>query len=244
MPRHIKQVRFALKNIVYPSETAISAIAVSLSSGSSTLTPGPYPSKKYGRPGPTPYVLLCNPRPKLPESIKYADRHPLLKTSALSYDLRDPTPTATTTHKNHPLSIETLHEPAFIPPLSHITITSSYLPWTIKVAPSSSPCITIQDILTSIYSALRTNITSTEFQLLPSDHDRKRAIHAYERRYRRLQRRIRGEFLKASQAEKRGGMKRVDFLMGYTKFLGISRKGSSNDEWNLRVGSSTSTMEP
>jgi hypothetical protein len=38
-------------------------------------------------------------------------------------------------------------------------------------------------------------------------------------------------------------MKRVDFLMGHTKFLGISSKGcQSNDQWHLHVASCR-TME-
>ena len=252
MSKHTKHVRFAPQNIVYPPETSISAIAVSLSSPSSSSSgssiSSSHRSKKDGLPGPTPYVFLCAPQPKALEPVKYGRHvcHPLLEMSAITYDLRDPISTAKTVHNNHSLFTENIHESAFIPPLSHTTITSSYLPWTIKVYASNGSYITSQDILTSIYSTLRTNITPTEFQLLPSQHHRNRATRTYERRYRRLRHQLRSEIVgdselsKASQSEKRAGMKRVDFLMGYTRFLGISNKGCQcDDEWNLHVASST-----
>ena len=232
-----KRVRFATQNIVYPPETSISAIAVSFSSRSSTLSP--YPSKKDGLPGPTPYMFICNPGQA---SVKYASRHgchPLLQPSAITYDLRDRISTAASTHNHHSLSTETLRESAFVPSRSYITIVSSYLPWTIKVYASNGSYITLQDILTSIYSDLRTNITPAEFQLLPSKHHRSRATRAYEQRYRRLRRQLPSEreSHKASESEKRAGMKRVDFLMSHTKFLGIGWQ--RGDEWTLRIASPT-----
>ena len=226
-----KRVRFATQKIVYPPERSISAIAFSFSSPPShsrspTGSSSPYSPKTGGLPGPTPYVFNLNPGPKLLAPVKYAGRHgchPLLEPSAITYDLRDRVSTASTTHNHHSLPTATLHESAFVPSRSYITITSSYLPWTIKVYASNGSYITLQDILTSIYSDLRTNITPTEFKLLPSKHHRNRATRAYEQRYRRLRRQLPGErtYHKASESEKRTGMKRVDFLMSHTKFLGI-----------------------
>jgi hypothetical protein len=37
------------------------------------------------------------------------------------------------------------------------------------------------------------------------------------------------------EEEKSGGMKRVDFLMGHTRFLGISNSGRWLEEWQLHV---------
>ena len=243
--RHAKQVRFAPQNTVYPPEWSISAIALSFSPGSlssRSSNSSSDSSKENGPPGP--YVFL--PRQQLSEPLKSVDRHPFLELSAITYDLRDPVSTARTTCDNHWLSIESLHQSAFTPFLSHLTIISSYLPWTIKVNASNASYITPQDIFTSIHSFFRTNITPTEFQLLPSHHHRKRATRAYQQRYRRLRllssSKISGNNVsnKASQLEKHAGMKRIDFLMGYTKFLGISNKGCrSNDEWHLQVAPST-----
>lgn len=248
MSRNTKQVRFAPQNIFYPPETSISAITVAFSSSSSSSTSGSslslYPSKTDGLPGPTPYVFFRTPQQKLQEPADRHRCHPLLQTSAITYDLRDPIFTATTTHTNNRLSIETLRQSAFTPSLSHITITSSYLPWTIKVYASNAPYLTLQDVLSTIHSAFRTNITPAEFQLLPSHHHRTRAARAYQQRYRRLRHQIGSntDNNKTSELEKHAGMKRVDFLMGHTKFLGISSlsKGYQPDEqWYLHVASST-----
>lgn len=253
MSRHVKQVRFAPQNTIYPPETSISAIAVSFSvcssSSRSSVSTESYPLKTDGVPGPSSYLSLRDPRQKRPPLIKYPDQHschPLLEMSAITYDLRDPVFTATTTHNTHRLSADALQQSAFIPFLSHITITSSYLPWSIQVYASNATYITLQDILTSIHTFFRTNITPTEFHLLPSHHHRRRATRAYQQRYRRLRHQLCNEtggnsdISQASQSEKRAGMKRVDFLMGYTKLLGISSKGCQPDkEWDLHVTSST-----
>lgn len=253
-----KHVRFATQKIVYPPKSSLTPIAVSFSSpapsssslySKSSSTSSPYPSRTDGArlPGPTPYAFMCSPGQKLllPPVTKYAGRHgchPLLEQFAITYDLRDRVSSATITRNNHSLSTETLHDSAFLPSRSYITIISSYLPWTIKVYASNGSYITLQDILTSIHSDLRTNITPTEFQLLPSQHHRNRATRAYEQRYGRLLiRQLPGEggesYHKASESEKRDGMKRVDFLMSYTKFLGIGWQ--RGNEWKLHVASPT-----
>ena len=252
MSSQVKHVRFAPDNIIYPPETSISAIAVSFLpsslSTSSRSSWSSYSSKpvSHGLPGPTPYVFLRTPRQQVRETGNRHVCHLFLETSAITYDFRDPISTARTTHNNQRLSIESLRQSAFIPSLSHATITSSYLPWTIKVYASNASYITLQDVFSSIHSVLRTNITSAEFHLLPSHHHRERAVRAYERRYRRLRHQPHSDFSsdnqinKESESEKRAGMKRIDFLMGHTKFLGISCIGCQpNDEWNLHVASST-----
>ena len=238
-----KRVRFSPQKMVYPPEASISAIAVSFSSSSRSSTSSPSSPITDGLPGPTPYVFTFYPGPKLLAPVKYAGHgcHPLLEPSAITYDLRDLAFTATITHNHQSLSIETLHESAFLPSRSYITIISSYLPWTIKVYASNGSYITLQDVLTCIYSDLRINITPTEFELLPFPHHRNRATRAYEQRYRRLRRHLPSEneyrHDKASESEKRAGMKRVDFLMSHTKFVGIEWKCA--DEWNLHVASPT-----
>lgn len=242
MSAQVKHVRFAPENIIYPPEKYISEITAVpfLPSSSSTSSYSSNPDTDTGSllPGPTPYVFLPTPRQQLREKFIC---HPFLKTSAITYDLRDPIST-----QSQRLSTETLRQPAFIPPLSRTTITSSYLPWTIKVYAFNSSYITLQDVFSSIHSILRTNITPDEFLLLPSHHHRERAIRAYQQRYRRLRHLSHSDNNKESESEseKRAGMKRVDFLMGHTKFLGISCVGCQpNDEWNLHLASSTVDLE-
>ena len=170
-------------------------------------------------------------------STQYAglvNAHPLLNTT-LAYDLMEH-PSTITTSNNYSLSNRTFREPATTPPLPFLTIRSIHLPWFINVYASNGSYVTLADVFESIYDTLRTNITSAEFNMFSSEDDKRRATQAYEKRYRRLPRNT-----TAYNKEKRGGMKRVDFLMGHTKFLGISNNNSYlPDEWQLRVARSIS----
>ncbi|KAF8811420.1 hypothetical protein BYT27DRAFT_7208559 [Phlegmacium glaucopus] len=152
---------------------------------------------------------------------------PILKPQ-ITYDLMEH-PSTIMTRNNYSLSPRTFREPATTPPLPFLTITSIHLPWTIKVYASNGSYVTLEDVFDCMYRSLRTNITSGEFKMFPRPEDQRRATRAYEQRYRRLRNN------RAYDEEKRGGMKRVDFLMGRTKFLGISNSSRRPDEWQLRV---------
>jgi hypothetical protein len=136
---------------------------------------------------------------------------------------------STITLNNYPLSSRLLVELATTPPLPALSITSIHLPWIINVRASNSSYVTVEDLFHSVYYSLRTNITTHEFDLLPHQMDRKRATRAYEQRYRRFRSNS------AHDEEKRGGMKRIDFLMGRTRFHSISNTGHRSDEWRLNV---------
>jgi len=219
-----KTVRFAYKNAFYSPQNPVS----SLPAVSTPITP---PSTGYGLPGPSPYPLSYPPQAQPATSVKYAGpihAHRLLDTSAVTYDLMEH-PSVIMTRNNYSLSTPTLREQATTPPLPFLTITSIHLPWVIKVYASNGVYVTLEDIFDSIYRTLRTNITNAEFNMFSTQDDRRRATRAYEKRYRRL-----GN-TRAYEEEKRGGMKRVDFLMGHTTFLGISNSSRRPDEWQLRV---------
>ena len=218
-----KTVHFASKDIFYsPPPNPVSALS---------LTPITPPSTSYGLPGPSPYELSYSPQHPI-KSVQYpgpVHAHPLLDTSTVTYNLMDH-PSTIMTPNNHSLSTRTLLEQATNPPVKFLTISSLHLPWTIKVYASNGSYVTLQDIFDSIYRNLRTNITNDEFNLFSTKDDQRRATRAYENRYRRLR------DTKAYEEEKRGGMKRVDFLMGHTKLLGISKTPTGRpDEWQLHV---------
>jgi hypothetical protein len=147
--------------------------------------------------------------------------------SAVTWDLMDHPSMITRNH--HSISSRTVCEPATNPPLGFITITTPYLPWTIKVHASNGSYITLENVFDAIYRSLRTNITTSEFNSFSSQNDQRRATRAYEQRYRRQR------STRIYEEEKRGGMKRVDFLMGHSRFLGISNTGHRPDEWQLNV---------
>ncbi|KDR74671.1 hypothetical protein GALMADRAFT_25313, partial [Galerina marginata CBS 339.88] len=140
--------------------------------------------------------------------------HRYLEISAISWNLLDPPITITRHHRSIPNHI--LCEPATNPPLAFITISSQHLPWSIEVHASRRAYITLEELFNAVYYSLRTNITKSEFESLPSQTDRRRATRAYERRYRRF------HSTTTYHAEKYGGMKRIDFFMGHSCFLGVS----------------------
>ena len=216
-----KKVRFAYQNFFYSPRHPVSSLP------SAPITP---PSTGYGVPGPSPYTLPYHHRnhsmPALQAS--HVRLHPLLDTSAVIYDLIEH-PSTILTHNNYSLSVRTLREPATTPPLPFITITSIHLPWVTKVYASNGAYVTLEDVFDSIYRNLRTNITAAEFNLFQRHEDQRRATRAYEKRYRRLYN------TRAYETEKRGGMKRIDFFMGHTKFLGLFNSSHRPDEWQLRV---------
>ena len=219
-----KKVRFAYKNLFYSPRHTVSSPSPP---APAPITP---PSTGYGLPGPSPYVLSYAPQNQT-TSVPYAGLvyvHPLLDSSSVTYDLMEH-PSTILTRNNYSLSVRTFREPATTPPLSFLTITSIHLPWIIKVYASNALYVTLEDVFDSIYRNLRTNITSAEFNLFSKQDDQRRATRAYEKRYRRHRN------TRAYEEEKRGGMKRVDFLMGHTKFLRLSNSSRHPDELQLRV---------
>ena len=219
-----KKVRFAYKNLFYsPRQT--------VSSPTPVPTPITPPSTGYGLPGPSPYVVsYASSNPPM-SSVPYASHiyaHPILDSSSITYDLIEH-PSTILTHNGYSLSVRTFREPATTPPLPYLTVTCIHLPWTIKVYASNAVYVSLEDVFDSIYRNLRTNITGAEFNLFSKQDDQRRATRAYEKRYRRHRN------TRAYEEEKRGGMKRVDFLMGHTKFLGLSNNSRHPDEWQLRI---------
>jgi hypothetical protein len=205
---HPKTVRFAYKNFFYSPQNPVATSPAHI----------PPPSIGYGLPHALPY----------PPSTTSVHAHPLLDASAITYDVMEH-PSTITTLNNYSLSTRTLREQATTPPLPFLRITSIHLPWSIKVYASNGLFVTLEDVFDSIYRTLRTNITNAEFNMFSTQDDQRRATRAYEKRYRRLRN------TRAYEEEKRGGMKRVDFLMNHTRFLSISNSSRLPDEWQLRV---------
>lgn len=223
-----KHVRFSRTKLVHsPATPPMSFASLSPASSNAPLTP---PVIAHGLPGPSPYGLafkstyssLPPPQPKYPAHIR---PHPLLDSSSMFFDMREH-PSYITYHQA-PLSSRMLSESAFTQPIRTITITTAHLKLTIRISASNGSYLTLRDVLDGMYNALRKNITPAEFNALPTPKDRQRATREYENRYRRLR------SSSAYEEEKRQGMKRVDFLMGMTRFVGLSSSGHGPDSWVL-----------
>ncbi|KAG6917083.1 hypothetical protein DXG01_003972 [Tephrocybe rancida] len=223
-----KHVRFSRTNMVHSPPTPdtpppLSNSSFSPASSSSLPTPPSYPTIL---PGPLPNAALYQ-RPPMPKSVR---AHALLQFSTsplLNVDLRHPPSTITSHHQGIPL--RDFAEPATQPPLSSLTILVPHLPWTVTVYPShpSQGYVSVNDVLEELYHSLRTNITARDYAALPSEKARRQVSLAYEQRYKR----VRGT--RDYEDEKQRGVLRVDFLMGRTRFMGLSSNERGAGVWLL-----------
>ncbi|KAF8172979.1 hypothetical protein K438DRAFT_1611256 [Mycena galopus ATCC 62051] len=145
----------------------------------------------------------------------------------LTYDISLP-PSSISTHYIG-VSSAGFVESAAYPPQSCITLVTPHLPWSIVVPASNGSYVTVGDVLSTLHSGLRVNVTPTEFAALGTLKLQRRVSTAYQRRYEQR----RG--LRGYAEEKAQGVKRVDFLMGFTKFLGISPTSGGSDVWQLNI---------
>ena len=179
-----------------------------------------YPSRRYepfqGRP-------LAAPVP--PPSLRPGQIHHYLSTaSSFNYDLSLPPETVAHDYR---LPIQFLSEYATYPPVTHMQISIPYLPWRIPVH-ATRAYVSIEDVLNALYVSFRKNIGQGDYAIL-SPSAQHRVKEAYERRCRRSNRDPRMQ-----DWERRGGVKRIDFLMDRKCFRGLTRT-SMPDVWQLEV---------
>lgn len=119
-----------------------------------------------------------------------------------------------------------LGDPATTPAMSHIYLTSDLLPWYFEVKGSQTDGtvpVTVPHILNTLYKKLQTRITTTEWDSLSKDAQDFVARAFYTRINR-----IRTQGLSLSEEQLKKGVKRLDFLDGKTKLLGVS---ANPDKW-------------
>ncbi|KAF5372540.1 hypothetical protein D9758_005292 [Tetrapyrgos nigripes] len=201
-----KHVRFAASPTYYPSST-----------------PTYMPSKKHHyfpqytapyshKPYPTSTSTYSSRTPRIHSLLAYSF-HP-----TLYFDVRLPLSVAIT-FSSPRLSTRSLSESATDPPVSSMTLYIPHITWSIIVAPSNGLFITVADVVNAIYYTLRIPVMKEEYRAIRSRSNLRRVNTAYERRHER----IRDDY--AAYQERQGGVRRVDFLVGHTQFLGVSTTG-------------------
>ncbi|KAJ3807366.1 hypothetical protein EV368DRAFT_16738, partial [Lentinula lateritia] len=123
-----------------------------------------------------------------------------------------------------------LAEPATDPPtLGKLVLKSDRFPWEVIVtagcagAPSvnSRPFVTNNDVLHALHRTLHAHILHSEWDTLGSDRSRQRRVsRAYQRPSLTAGRRVSGG-AEGEGREEQEGVRRVDWLMGRTRFMGI-----------------------
>jgi hypothetical protein len=111
-----------------------------------------------------------------------------------------------------------LDEPATYPHLSSITLVSDLLPWSIHVEASTSPTVpvvTIYDVLQTLHITLRIPIAPCEWDNVPPTVQSLISAAFYYR--------IDGIRNSSSrETQRRKGVRRLDFLTGRTRLIGLS----------------------
>ncbi|KAJ3863144.1 hypothetical protein EV359DRAFT_43726 [Lentinula novae-zelandiae] len=224
-----KHVRFASISTAYPP--AVPSLSYSIGSAPSSSGPQTPPSYTSGLPsahyGPSRSQHKRSqsyPAPTRVHNLLVYSHHPVI-----NYDVSLPPSAITTTHTG--LSTTSFSEPAVYPPVSSLVLHIPHHIWPITVQASyNGHYVTVNDVFTEIYHSLRKNVTSAEYHAIPSQKDAEKVRMAFETRYRRLRDRH------ASQHEKQQGLKRVDFLTGHTRFMGLATSGhGGSGAWILRL---------
>ena len=192
-----------------------------------------YPPAQSPRRDPPP---LCRDRSPyacipLPPIHDHGDRchttltsiHPLLQYSlkpTIKFDLHHPPSTIA-------LPRRSLSEPATQPPLPCLNISSHLLPYSIVVLPSQphlpNSFVTVSDVLRALHRALSMGVTRDELHELPSEDVRSQVGAVYERRVGAH------SDWRTRESEKRWGIRRIDLLLGQTRFMGLSVANKRRD---------------
>ncbi|KAL0572666.1 hypothetical protein V5O48_009290 [Marasmius crinis-equi] len=249
-----KQVRFAKINTIYHASKSSSK---SLSSRPlpdellrvSTTPSHPYPTTSRPRTRhssqaeqPYGYAPSMIPHAQMPMRLHFLLAYSPYKVPAIPYDLSLPFSIIEQSPSNSILS-----EPATEPPVSSLTITCPLLKWRITVTPPPSmlssiqpsvrrspvPYVSVLDVLMALLRDMTIPVLPSEYETLPSREATAKVNEAYFQRCRSI------TDSAARRAEEMRGVKRVDFLMGQNKFLGLStRPTTRNGEtiWELNVG--------
>ncbi|KAJ4472970.1 hypothetical protein J3R30DRAFT_3707966 [Lentinula aciculospora] len=237
MPALMKRVRFSSINALYspvPTTPYVYTTSTSTSSSKSSHSEGSKPSKR--RRHVSKLTTHSRSRP-LDISVPITRIHYLLafapyQLPPLPYDLS----TRPSIIKSF-IPSDVLSEPATNPPVSSLIITCPHLRWEFPITPipassRKSSYVSVLDVLHALYRGLRLAVHPLEYEALPSLEVIANVNEAY---YSRCNSTV---DTKARQEEQVKGIKRVDFLMGRNRFLGLSKKSSRRDDglvWELNV---------
>ncbi|KAJ6485403.1 hypothetical protein C8R47DRAFT_538215 [Mycena vitilis] len=142
----------------------------------------------------------------------------------VNYDLSHPL------HTINPQLTPSFLNPATFPPLPALTIRCRHIAWPIAVSASQpTGFVSVLDVFTSVYTSLRLNVRRSEYDTLPEGDARHRVNAAYFARCALL---TDEEARRIAALE---GVKRVDFLQGKTRFLGLSGPVESAHVWELNL---------
>ncbi|KAG6916095.1 hypothetical protein DXG01_008422 [Tephrocybe rancida] len=184
---------------------------------------------------PPPFNQSGSPHAYSPLPLVETYIHPALRTaqgSSTVYDLRLPPDNAI-------VQYQVAEEAATNPPLPHMVITCPALGpgWAVKVEASQVRSgVTVLDVLSNVYQALRVSVSGAEYERHSQDNKR-RVSSAFQHRYQNI-RANQGESIEVEKAralEQSKGLKRVDFLGEMFMLGGLRHTHKGPEVWELCV---------
>ncbi|KAJ7342408.1 hypothetical protein DFH08DRAFT_874204 [Mycena albidolilacea] len=249
-----KTVQFSTTNVLYsplpwspspgastsslpPSPSAV-ALPQLPESPSATAIPPPIHDERTHSPSPAPVVYnlwgpsivpFVSPRKDHIPVEGRAQIHSLLSFTpfappTVDYDLSRPLQTITSQ------LTPSFFNPATYPALPALTVLCRHITWPISVFPSQlTGFVSVLDVFMSVHTSLRLAARRAEYDALPSGDVRQGVDNAYFMRCELLA----DEEQRRTEAAQ--GVKRVDFLGGKTRFLGLSGPVEGAHVWELNV---------
>ncbi|KAK7441526.1 hypothetical protein VKT23_016516 [Stygiomarasmius scandens] len=227
-PAMAKQVRFSPQNRLYspaPSPAPMSVVQKTTSHhSSSSSSRQPHELETVPRPRKLPPPLMI---PEAATKLHYLLAYIPFQHPAVYYDL-----------SLHPSTVERYHstsvlsESATDPPMPSLIVTCPHLNWELFITPSLDSrrsYVSVSDVFHSLYSGLRAAVHPVEYEALPSQDTVNNVNQAYFSRCRNI-----GDYYTQLEEQKKG-VKRVDFLMGRNRFLGLSSRRGDTRIWELNV---------
>jgi len=152
---------------------------------------------------------------------------------ALVWDLSHPPPYSSIMDMHAPqIPTQALAEPATSPPLPSLFITHPSLKWNVEVLPQESipgAFVCVGDVVDTLYRELRHPIHPIEYAEVSEGEMRSAVDATYYQRCGRIAN------FEARKMEEQKGIKRIDLLVGRTRFMGLSGTLSGPDIWELNI---------
>lgn len=162
---------------------------------------------------------------------------PRMHSCPLMWDLRDPPSTAAQLVPSHTQTSDStsvtrrprtrlLSEPATAPPVSALHITCGLFSanrW--RMSARNTRGVTVSDVLSTIYATVHVPLTKSEWAAM-SDKQRARVKRTYDARWQEA---------KHPERERAEGVRRVDALLGCTRFGGLTMSFERNFECVLSL---------
>ncbi|KAF8431095.1 hypothetical protein L210DRAFT_3306671, partial [Boletus edulis BED1] len=119
-------------------------------------------------------------------------------------------------------------EPATQPSMHTMTLIIDQFPWRLTIPPTKH-YVSVRDLLEALYCFLRHPVLPTEYKMLPTQALKDEVSVAFHRRCGRAPSR------EAADEQYHRGVRRVDFLRGRTRFMGLSSTKVGPDVWTLNL---------